>query len=314
MKILVIGGTRLLGLALVRRLVASGHMVTVISRRLENFLPGTESIGGERGHGLERLAHRTFDFTFDFLAYDDAATSEVFTYLDPGVYVLISSTWMVRLNRSTSIDEPVFRINEDEANLLPEVTSSYLKKKMLAESTVLKLRGLNRTASILRLPIFLGENEHTGRLDFYLQRVNDGSPIICINGGYNIAQIAWVEDVSQALIPWISLANERPIWNAIPDAGTCVRDIIAIIAKGKGKEPSLENYSREQLSQSLPEYLMREPFWRETPIKTGKGNIFTSTGVKPTPISTWLCGLRGRAEKVMTELRKKEILFLKNIR
>jgi hypothetical protein len=221
---------------------------------------------------------------------------------------------MVRLNRSTSIDEPVIGIDEEEASLLPEITSSYLNKKLLAERDVLKSRERNGTATILRLPIFLGEKEHTGRLDFYIQRINDGSPIICINGGYNVAQIAWIEDISQALLPWMAFAKEHPIWDALPDAGTSVRDIIAIIAKGLGKDPILKDCSSEQLKQSLPEYLMQEPFWRETPVRIGKANIFISSRVKPTPIGKWLSGMRGRNEIASTELREKELAFLKNIR
>ena len=98
MKILVIGGTRLLGLALVRALLAAGHRVTVVSRRAENCPEGVECLKGDRQEGLRQLAGSKFDATFDFIAYDSLAPQQVFAEVQYGTYVLISSTWMVRMN------------------------------------------------------------------------------------------------------------------------------------------------------------------------------------------------------------------------
>lgn len=314
MRVLVIGGTRLLGRSLVKRLLSAGHNVTVLSHRPEKCAAGAECIDAERSQGLKKLSGRVFDFTFDFLAYDGKTTAEALENIDNSFYILISSAWMVRLNSLVPIDEPVKKINEKEAGGLPEVTHRYLIGKMGAEDVVLRSREEKREAAVLRLPIFFGEGEHTGRLDFYQQRINDGSPIICVDGGYNLAQIAWTEDISKAIIEWMPFANEFPIWDGIPDEGTRVREIIKIIAKHALKELNLIDITSNQLSKEFPEYLVHEPLWRERPIMVGKGNIFNRTASKPAPISEWLCGLKGKGGEPNTELRKKEILYLKDFR
>lgn len=48
MKVLVIGGTRLLGRSLVKRFLSAGHNVTVLSHRPEKCAAGAECIDAER--------------------------------------------------------------------------------------------------------------------------------------------------------------------------------------------------------------------------------------------------------------------------
>lgn len=311
MNILVIGGTRLLGLNLVKHLLTTDNNITVLSRHPEKCPVGVECIGMEREEGLVQLSGRKFDMTLDFIAYDESAPTQVFNCFNPGVYVLISSTWLMRLAPSILADQPVAVVNDACARILPDITYSYLIGKMHAEASVLEMRKKNGSATILRLPIFWGYGEHTGRLDFYRHRIMDGAPVICVNGGNNYVQIVWDDDAARVVAAWLYKAAERPIWEALPDKGTRVRDVIELIAVGLNRKPVLVNVSSKQLSVDLPDYLSEEPLWRETSINMTKSNLFTTIGMKPTPQNKWLCNLvRSGSGAGISELRKKEIKFL----
>ena len=315
MNILVIGGTRLLGLAVVKQLLLANNNVTVLSRHPEKCPSGVECIGAERVEGLVQVTGRKFDVTIDSIAYDEQAPTQVFNCFNPGVYILISSTWLVRLAPFMAADQAISSVEESCAKLLPDITYSYLLGKMRAEATVLEMRKKNGTATILRLPIFWGYKEHTGRLDFYRQRVFDGAPIICIDGGNNCAQIVWTEDIACVAALWLYKALERPIWEAIPDDGNKVRKIIELVATAADKQPTLVDVSSEQLLTDLSDYLKKEPLWRETSSNITECNLFTVMGIKPTPIAKWLCDL-SQQEMVtdISELRRREIAFLEHIK
>jgi NAD(P)-dependent dehydrogenase (short-subunit alcohol dehydrogenase family) len=315
MNILVIGGTRLLGRAIVKRLNAAGHLVTVVSRSCHEMIHGIEYVEAERIIGLAKLRGRKYDITIDLIAYDELALKQVFDCVDCGVYVLISTTWITRLAPDVGADQPGLYIDNMNVKFLPAITFSYLIGKLRAESAALEIGKRRGIATILRLPIFWGENEHTGRLDFYRQRINDGNPIICVNGGQNCAQLVWVEDVAAVVPKWIMRASEKLIWEALPNKGSKARDIINTLASGKAKQSLLVDVSSEQLQADLPEYLIGEPLWRENSLELTESNLFTFTGGKPTPMSTWLCELAKRDPLInMSNMRSNEIKYIKTLR
>ena len=82
-RILVIGGTRLLGLALVKRLIAMMYQVTVISRNAERCPVGAECILADRNVGISYLKGRKFHLTFDFIAFKEQDPRDVFDAFDP---------------------------------------------------------------------------------------------------------------------------------------------------------------------------------------------------------------------------------------
>jgi nucleoside-diphosphate-sugar epimerase len=314
MKVLVIGGTRLLGLALVRALLAAGHNVTVVSRRAENCPEHVACLLGDRQEGLHKLAGSKFDATFDFIAYGSGAPEQVFAEIQYGTYVLISSTWMARINGAMMADQGITTVEDRYLRVLPPITQHYLLGKLAAERATLEERAKGGNATILRLPIFWGVGEHTGRLNFYRQRLADGSPVICVDGGHNVAQIAWTENVARVILPWMIGASARPIWEALPEERTPVREIIALIARGMNLQPSLVDISSRLLEDLLPEYLEKEPLWREREIPLTESNLFLFMKMRPTPQSIWLCDLAGQGTvPTVSLLRQSELSLLQSM-
>ncbi|NQU58726.1 MAG: NAD-dependent epimerase/dehydratase family protein [Rhodospirillales bacterium] len=279
MDILVLGGTRFVGRAVVERLLASGCRVTVLSRRAAMAPENAEAIEGEREEALARLTGRRFDVVLDFICSKAEALDTIFTTIDPGLYVLISSTWVTRLNDATVP--------------LLDITRSYLTGKASAEAIVARRRQAGERATVLRLPIMWGKGDRTGRFDFYRRRLTDGRALIAIDDAANRAQVAWSEDVARAMAAWVVTGEcaERGLWEALPDTGTTVREIVTDIATAVGTKPRFVALSSGQLARELPAYLVEEPLWRETPLTITPDNLFTATGIAPTPRATWLRSL-----------------------
>jgi nucleoside-diphosphate-sugar epimerase len=181
---------------------------------------------------------------------------------------------------------------------------------MAAERVTLDERAGGGATTILRLPIFWGAGDHTGRLDFYRQRLADGSPVICVDGGHNVAQIVWTEDVVRVILTWINRAPDRPVWEALPDEGIRVREVIALIARGMHLPQSLVDISSETLKNLLPEYLQNEPLWRENEIAQTESNLFLLMKMRQTPLSIWMCDLASQGTVPPTSLLRQRELSL----
>ena len=313
MKILVIGGTRLLGLSVVHRLLESQHSVTVLSRRPENCPSGARCIGADRGVGLDNLAGEPFDMVIDFVAYNSEAVVEVLKKIPDANYVLISSTWITRLNPNSSGEKQVTDIDQNSLAYLPVVTRKYLLGKQEAESTVFKARQEGWQATVLRLPIFFGDGDHTGRLDFYKRRFIDHGAIISVDGGRNLANIAWTEDIARTFPSWLPVAIRYPIWDALTDPGLPVRQIVGYIIGNMTSPNIFVDIPSVFLAEHLPLYLENEPLWKETPLTPSENNIFLATGIVPTPYFKWLTFLSGAPDQSPTELREKELRLIERI-
>src|SRR6516225_1239033 len=75
MRILVLGGTRFLGHAIVDAALGRGDTVTLFNRGKTNpgLFPGAETVTGDRTADLSALDGRTWDAVFDVACYDPAA-------------------------------------------------------------------------------------------------------------------------------------------------------------------------------------------------------------------------------------------------
>ena len=316
MKILIIGGTRFLGMELLKQLTNRGHDVVVVSRRANQDTVKYTPVKAERSEGLKRIKEKSFDVTFDFIAYDDNAVAEVFNSIKTDKYIFISSIWISRLGKGIAANNPVEEIDFRAKDNMAEITWNYLIGKQKAESLVLERRKRDEKSTVLRLPILWGVNDPTGRLEFYCQRISDGRPVIIVNGGRNFAQISWVNDVAHAMLVWIEkdLSPKMPIWEGLQGKGEEVRDILDCISEVRGCNPKMVAISSDKLRDELPEYLEAEPLWREKNIDITGSNLFRFTGINPKKTFEWLEEVVDMKEpNGITELRLKEICFLREI-
>ena len=220
MNVLVLGGTRFIGPVVVRRLVASGHAVTVFHRgQTEADLPASvPHLHGDRVHLLDfrdAFARLRPDVVLDLCAMTEhhARTAvAVFEGLARRV-VVVSSQDVYRvydrfLRRDPGPPGPVPFTEEAplRRHLYPyramapsEDHLFYHYDKILVERAYQRAAALPVT--VLRLPQVYGPGDNQHRLFPYLKAMEEGRPAISLEAG----QAAWrwtrgyVENVAAAL-------------------------------------------------------------------------------------------------------------------
>lgn len=274
-RVLVIGGTRFVG-RLTAQALAARHDVLVLSRN-PGPVEGGKRLVADRLDGLRQLLTSRFDVVLDFIAYDEQGVAEAGVLAE--TYIAISSTWMARL--------------ESRSIPIPDVTRMYLMGKTRLEDATRQLRVQGRSATAVRLPILLGEGDHTGRLDFYRSRIADGSPLLLVDGGVNTAQLLWSQDAARLLVALVESgkAARHAVWEALPDEGHPVVESLEDMARVMGRTLEAVSAPGNLLEKELPGYLDIEPLWRESAIPRTAANVFLELGLKPTPAAEWLASL-----------------------
>ena len=201
MKILVMGGTRFNGLALVRELARHGHAVTIFNRgRTEADIPlGVRRLLGDRtDHAgmTEVFAGEEFDCVYDISAYtpdDVRGMIEIFRGRT-GHYVFASSTVIYAASS-------VLPITEDFPVDRSEKQGQYGLDKLECEAMLLEEHRSNGfPATIVPFSMVFGPNniipEREQRM---FSRLLAGRPVLIPGNGSTLSQIGHVDDEARAL-------------------------------------------------------------------------------------------------------------------
>lgn len=179
MKILVVGGTRFFGIPMVNALIRNGHDVTIATRG--NSKP--EFQGKAEYCTMDRmdpesvkkaLGGKHFDLIIDKIAYGSNDVKALLENVICDKYIQMS-TCSVYFNDHACISEDEFRTQEYELRWEGRL-SDYSETKRLAERATLEFMDPDRI-SFVRYPVVMGENDYTGRLDFYIEHIRDEKPM-----------------------------------------------------------------------------------------------------------------------------------------
>ncbi|AUG78022.1 Nucleoside-diphosphate-sugar epimerase [Kitasatospora sp. MMS16-BH015] len=202
LSLLVLGGTRFLGRALVEAALADGHQVTLFNRGRTNpgLFPGVETVIGDRTEDLSALSRRRWDAVVDVAGYDpqvvglsvDALRGRV------GRYVFVSSL-SVLADQSTPQDEDgallVLR-----AGMPPE--DAYGARKAASERLVRD--AFAERASIVRLGMIVGPHDPTDRFAYWPRRFARGGRVLLPGDPTDAAQFIDVRDVADWIVGCVS--------------------------------------------------------------------------------------------------------------
>jgi dTDP-glucose 4,6-dehydratase len=200
MEALVLGGSRFIGLHLVRLLNEQGHDVTVLNRGQTpvEYPDGVGTLTADRTDPAQikkALEGTSYDVVFDISGYTPESLTPVVDALEASVgrFVFCSTTSVYAPSDTAPIveDSPLFRGPD---------ASQYARDKILCEDLLMDAfddRGFPVT--ILRPPYVYGPDNYLHQREFsYFARLSQGRRIIVPGNGLNMVHSVHVDDLAKA--------------------------------------------------------------------------------------------------------------------
>lgn len=177
MDLLLIGGSRFVGLHLVRAALAAGHRVTVFNRgQHAHELPAAvDQRHGDRRQSLSALAQGHWDAVIDTCGYLPGEVAAMAACLQGRVsrYVFISSVSVYAdFRQPNTEDSPLGAIDDPDVDVVDGRT--YGPLKALCEQALFQRFG--EAALCLRPGLIVGPNDPTGRFSWWPARVARAQP------------------------------------------------------------------------------------------------------------------------------------------
>ncbi|HEX6385218.1 MAG TPA: SDR family oxidoreductase [Anaerolineae bacterium] len=206
MKLLILGGTRFLGRALVEAAQSAGHEVTLFNRGQSNpdLFPGLEQLRGDRDGGLDALQGRRWDAVIDTCGYVPRVVRASAELLAGAVdhYTFISSLSVYADPTIVGMDEsaPVGTLADETTE---EITGeTYGPLKVLCEKAATE--AMNGRALIVRSGLIVGRHDPTDRFSYWPYRVARGGEVLAPGQPDDPVQIIDVRDIAE----WTLRATE----------------------------------------------------------------------------------------------------------
>lgn len=208
MRVLVIGGTRFIGLHFAEAALAAGHEVTVLHRGRSGagLLPDATHLIADRDGDLSALRGRDWDATVDLCAYFPRQVRALAQAIGPGRagrYLLVSSlsVYDVPAAPGYSEDSPLLPADGPEAE---EVTpETYGSLKVQCERAARQAFGPETL--LIRPTYVIGPRDYTHRFDHWVQRLARGGEVLAPGRPEAPVQVIDVRD----LAAWMVTLLER---------------------------------------------------------------------------------------------------------
>jgi len=181
MRLLVLGGTRFLGRAIVDDAVSRGYDVTTFSRGISGHpRPGAEALHGDRTNAgdLRQLAQRDWDAVIDTSTLAPADVLASAQVLDGRVrhytYISSISVYVERPGEGVTEDSPVLDCPPDATGTME--TLGYGELKAGSERAVVTT--MPGRCLLVRPGLIVGPHENVGRLPWWLARLSRGGTVL----------------------------------------------------------------------------------------------------------------------------------------
>lgn len=197
MNVLVMGGTRLMGEAVVRRLLGAGHVVTVFNRGTRDvaWAGDVRWIIADRDDptGIARLRDHEPDVVVDFSAYRPDQTASLLDVVPPGAAIVYCSSGSVYAPQTT-VPWP-----ETTPYGPSPLWGAYASDKLACELLLRATAEQGRPVVVFRLPYVLGPRNYAPREEFVLNRLLDRAPIAIPGDGLAPQQFITAEQVAESV-------------------------------------------------------------------------------------------------------------------
>jgi 2'-hydroxyisoflavone reductase len=203
-RILVLGGTRFAGRAIVEAALGRGDAVTMFNRGITNhgLFPGVETVIGDRTEDLLPLGRREFDAVVDVACYDPATARVSAEALKGrvGRYVFVSTVSVYASQATTEAqreDAPLAELKPDVADPL----ENYGANKALCEAVIREAYG--ERALIGRPGLISGPHDPTDRFPYWPRRIARGGRVLAPGDAGDLTQVIDVRDLAAFLLDGI---------------------------------------------------------------------------------------------------------------
>lgn len=263
MKLLIIGGTRFLGRAIVEAALAAGHEVTLFNRGQSN--PGLykdlETLTGNRDGGLDVLKDRTWDGVIDTCGYVPRLVRDAATLLADVVasYTFISSISVYADPSVAGIDEdaPLGTIADETVETVDGDT--YGPLKVLCEKAATE--SMHGRALLVRAGLIVGPHDLSDRFTYWPCRVARGGEVLSPGDPDSPVQFIDVRDIAA----WTVQATEKRLtgpYNVTgPNRPVTMREVLTACQAVSGSEATFTWVSDEFLEANAVESYTEMPLW-----------------------------------------------------
>jgi 2'-hydroxyisoflavone reductase len=213
-QLLVLGGTKFLGRAVVDAALANDHEVTLFNRGQTNpeLFPEVEKLRGDRETDLSALSGRSWDAVVDTSAYvpHQAKSSAEALAGAAGHYLFVSSL-SAYADASQPLDEesPLAEREQGQPDdRLLEDFSNYGALKVLCERAATE--GFGGPTAIVRPGLIVGPHDPTGRFTYWPHRVARGGEVLAPAPANSQVQFIDVRDLGEWIVHLCANRVEGP--------------------------------------------------------------------------------------------------------
>ncbi len=283
MDILIIGGTKFLGRALVDSAIQRGHTLTLFNRGQTNpdLYPEIEQINGDRDGEITKLGERNWDVIIDTCGYVPRVVKQSVEFLKnkAKTYVFISSisvyTETPEIDRNE--DAEVIELEDKTTEDIMGSADSYGGLKLLCEKEVTTEF---ENSLIIRPGLIVGPFDPTNRFTYWPVRIRRGGKILIPNDENYPVQIIDVRDLANFTLQLIE-DNVTGTFNATgPNTPYTLGAIFDVGKSFSSNDPMFVKADDKWLLDHDVQPWMELPLW--IPSDTGRAlmNVSIERGLK----------------------------------
>ncbi|MGW1178913.1 NAD-dependent epimerase/dehydratase family protein [Kitasatospora sp. NPDC002543] len=285
MRILVIGGTRFIGLHFAEAALAAGHEVTVVHRGRtgSGLLPDATHLIADRDADLSALRGRSWDATVDFCAYYPRQVRELAAALDPGAagrYLLVStvSVYDVPAAPGYAEDSPLLPADGPEPEAVTAETYGVLKVQ--CERAAQQAFG-DRTL-LVRPTYVIGPRDYTHRFDYWVRRLARGGEVLAPGRPDAAVQVVDVRDLAHWMLALLEQGASGAYHAATPPPFG-MGDLLDAIASAVAPPGTTVTWVAEEFLREAGVEQNALPLWPSSPERRA-----TSTAAPAAALATGL--------------------------
>jgi nucleoside-diphosphate-sugar epimerase len=251
-RALVLGGAGFIGVAACKELMRRGVETIAAGRKDRPYGTFTSYVAVDRFD--EDQLKKTLDSVqpdvlLDLACFTPAEIKVAMRIFKGERYIFVSTGVYPHLNGRSAREEDFVPLEGD-----PPDTLDYLEGKRWCETVLARSHDFPWT--VIRPPAVFGPADHTLRIAAYMQRVEDGGPLLVPVESYERqAGLSWVKDIGYACALACDLRKDLTgkAYNAAFE-GVSVRSLIEGIARAMGKQARMHPMPFAELPDGASPY------------------------------------------------------------